>query len=120
VDKKHLLDLSKELEELARKARERKIGPEELKGGTFTISNQGGIGGAHFTPIVNKPEVAILGLGRGSLKPVVRENKIEPRHMLPMALSYDHRVIDGAEAARFIVDLVKAFENFPEAELKIA
>jgi pyruvate dehydrogenase E2 component (dihydrolipoamide acetyltransferase) len=118
VDKKDLLQLSKELEELARKARDRKIGPEELKGGTFTISNQGGIGGGHFTPIVNKPEVGILGLGRGSVKAIVRNDKIEPRLILPLALSYDHRVIDGAEAARFIVDLVKAFENFPKAELK--
>src|SRR5206468_11273618 len=113
-----LLDLSKELEELAKKARDRKIGAEEVKGGTFTISNQGGIGGAHFTPIVNKPEVAILGLGRGAMKAVVRNDKIEPRLMLSLALSYDHRVIDGAAAARFMVDLVKAFENFPEAELK--
>jgi len=117
VDKKDLLELSKQLEELARKARERKIGPEELKGGTFTISNQGGIGGGHFTPIVNKPEVAILGLGRGAAKAVVRNDKIEPRLILPITLSYDHRVVDGGAAARFIVDLVKAFENFPEAEL---
>ena len=112
VDKKSLLDLSKELEELAKKARDRKISAEELKGGTFTISNQGGIGGAQFTPIVNKPEVAILGLRRGALKPVVRDGKIEPRMMLPIGLSYDHRVIDGAVAARFTVDLVKAIEGF--------
>ncbi len=72
VDKKSLVELSNELEELAKKARDRKVSAEELKGGTFTISNQGGIGGAHFTPIVNKPEVAILGLGKGSLKPVVQ------------------------------------------------
>jgi len=119
VDKKSVLDLSKELEELARKARERKVSAEELKGGTFTISNQGGIGGAHFTPIVNKPEVAILGLGRGQMKPVVRQDKIEPKLMLPMAVSYDHRVIDGARAARFMVDLVKAFENFEEADVRL-
>jgi pyruvate dehydrogenase E2 component (dihydrolipoamide acetyltransferase) len=119
VDKKSVLDLSKELEELARKARERKVSAEELKGGTFTISNQGGIGGAHFTPIVNKPEVAILGLGRGQMKPVVRQDKIEPKLMLPMAVSYDHRVIDGALAARFMVDLVKAFENFEEADVRL-
>ena len=79
ADKKDLVQLSKELEELAKKARERKVSGEDLKGGTFTISNQGGIGGGHFTPIVNKPEVAILGLGRGAKKAVVRENKIEPR-----------------------------------------
>ena len=115
VDKKNLLDLSKELEELAQKARERKLSAEEMKGGTFTISNQGGIGGAHFTPIVNKPEVAILGLGRGAMKAAIREKSIEPRMMLPIALSYDHRVIDGGAAARFIVDLVKAFEEFKES-----
>jgi pyruvate dehydrogenase E2 component (dihydrolipoamide acetyltransferase) len=119
VDKKSLLDISKELEDLAKKARDRKVSGEELKGGTFTISNQGGIGGAHFTPIVNKPEVAILGLGRGTTKAVVRENKIEPRVMLPIAISYDHRVIDGGVAARFAVDLVQAFEKFDEAGVKI-
>ena len=119
VDKKSLLDLAKELEELAKKARDRKVSGEDLKGGTFTISNQGGIGGAHFTPIVNKPEVAILGMGRGALKPVVREDRIESRLMLPLGLSYDHRVIDGGVAARFIVDLVKAFENFAEAEARL-
>lgn len=119
VNKKNLLELSKELEELAKKARDRKVSAEELKGGTFTISNQGGIGGAHFTPIVNQPEVAILGLGRGAMQAVVRGDKIESRLMLPMALSYDHRVIDGAVAARFIVDLSKAFENFSEDMIKI-
>ena len=119
VDKKSLLELSKELEGLAKKARERKISAEELKGGTFTISNQGGIGGAHFTPIVNKPEVAILGLGRGGMKAVVRDSKIEPRLMLPIAISYDHRVIDGGVAARFAVDLVEAFKKFDEAGVKL-
>ncbi|MEY2428433.1 MAG: hypothetical protein QOJ40_1318 [Verrucomicrobiota bacterium] len=119
VDKKNLLDLSKELEELAKKARERKLSADEMKGGTFTISNQGGIGGAHFTPIVNKPEAAILGLGRGAMKAVVREKSIEPRMMLPIALSYDHRAIDGGAAARFVVDLVKAFEEFKEDAVKI-
>src|ERR1051326_170687 len=119
VDKKSVLDLSKELEDLAKKARERKVSGEALKGGTFTISNQGGIGGAHFTPIVNKPEVAILGLGRGAMKAVLRENKIEPRLMLPIAISYDHRVIDGGVAARFAVDLVQAFEHFKEEEVRL-
>ena len=114
VDKKSVLELSKELEDLARKARERKVSADELKGGTFTISNQGGIGGAHFTPIVNKPEVAILGLGRGAMKATVREGAIQPRLMMPLGLSYDHRVIDGGAAARFTVDLVKGFENVAE------
>lgn len=119
VDKKSVLELSKELEELANKARDRKISAEQLKGGVFTISNQGGIGGGHFTPIVNKPEVAILGLGRAALKPVVRGDKIEPRLMLPVTLSYDHRVIDGGAAARFVVDLVKGFEGFKEDWAKL-
>lgn len=119
VDKKSMVELSKELEELAKKARERKVSADELKGGTFTISNQGGIGGAGFTPIVNKPEVAILGLGKGVLKPVVRNNDIMPRMMMPIGLSYDHRVIDGGTAARFTVDFLQALENFREDDAKI-
>jgi pyruvate dehydrogenase E2 component (dihydrolipoamide acetyltransferase) len=119
VDMKSLLELSKELGGLAEKARGRKVSSEELKGGTFTISNQGGIGGAHFTPIINKPEVAILGLGRGAMRAVVRDRKVEPRLMLPLALSYDHRVIDGGSSARFTVDLVQALENFGEAEVRL-
>jgi pyruvate dehydrogenase E2 component (dihydrolipoamide acetyltransferase) len=119
VDKKSVLDLAKELEVLAQKARDRKVSADELKGGTFTISNQGAIGGAHFTPIVNKPEVAILGLGRGAMKPVVREGKVEVRMMTPLGLSYDHRVIDGGSAARFIVDLVAALQDFSEDAVKL-
>jgi pyruvate dehydrogenase E2 component (dihydrolipoamide acetyltransferase) len=119
ADRKSVLELSLELESLAQKARERKVAADDLKGGTFTISNQGGIGGAQFTPIVNKPEVAILGLGRGALKAVVREGAVVPRLMLPIGLSYDHRVIDGGVAARFTVDLVQAFENFKEADVQI-
>jgi pyruvate dehydrogenase E2 component (dihydrolipoamide acetyltransferase) len=119
ADKKNLMELSLELEDLGKKARERKVSAEELKGGTFTISNQGGIGSGQFTPIVNKPQVAILGLGRGALKAVVRDNKIEPRLMLPMGLSYDHRVIDGGTAARFTVELVQGLENFKEEDVKI-
>jgi pyruvate dehydrogenase E2 component (dihydrolipoyllysine-residue acetyltransferase) len=118
VDKKDLFQLSVALGELAEKARSRKVSLEELKGGTFTISNQGGIGSRAFTPIINKPEVAILGLGRGVQEPLAREGRFEARWMLPLALSYDHRVIDGASAARFMVDLVQALENFPEADLK--
>ena len=119
VDKKSILELGKELEQLAVKARDRKLSGDELKGGTFTISNQGAIGGAHFTPIINKPEVAILGIGRGALKPVVRDGKVEIRLITPLGLSYDHRVIDGGTAARFTVDLVKALENFGEDAVKI-
>jgi pyruvate dehydrogenase E2 component (dihydrolipoamide acetyltransferase) len=119
VDKKSLLQLSKELAELAEKTRQRKVATDDLRGGTFTISNQGGIGGGFFTPIVNKPEVAILGVGRGALKPVVRGAKIEKRMLLPLGLSYDHRVVDGATAARFIVEIVQALEQFKESEVKI-
>ncbi len=119
VDKKSVLDLSKELEQLAQKARDRKVSGDELKGGTFTISNQGAIGGAHFTPIVNRPEVAILGLGRGAMKPVARDGKVEIRMMTPLGLSYDHRVIDGGAAARFIVDLVAALQDFEEDAVKL-
>lgn len=119
VDKKSVLELAKELEVLAQKARDRKVSGDDLKGGTFTISNQGAIGGAHFTPIVNKPEVAILGLGRGALKPVVRDGKIEARMMTPIGLSYDHRVIDGGSAARFTVDLLAALQDFSEDVVKI-
>ncbi|HUI06579.1 MAG TPA: 2-oxo acid dehydrogenase subunit E2 [Verrucomicrobiae bacterium] len=119
VGKKSMFELSKELAEVAAKARDRKLTADELKGGTFTISNQGGIGSGAFTPIVNKPEVAILGIGRGALKPVVREGKIEPRLMLPLGLSYDHRVIDGGSAARFMVEAVREFESFGENEVKL-
>jgi pyruvate dehydrogenase E2 component (dihydrolipoamide acetyltransferase) len=119
VDKKSVLELAKELEVLAQKARDRKVSGDELKGGTFTISNQGAIGGAHFTPIVNKPEVAILGLGRGAMKPVVRDGKIEARMMTPIGLSYDHRVIDGGSAARFTVDLLAALQDFSEDVVKL-
>jgi len=119
VDKKALFQLSKDVQELADKARDRKLSPDEMKGGTFTISNQGGIGGAHFTPIVNKPEVAILGLGKGALKAVVKEKQIQQRLLMPVAISYDHRVIDGGTAARFTVDLLAAFESFTAADLKL-
>jgi pyruvate dehydrogenase E2 component (dihydrolipoamide acetyltransferase) len=119
ADKKSLVDLSRELNALAEKARDRKLALEEMQGGTFTISNQGGIGSAHFTPIVNKPEVAILGLGRGAERAVVKGGKIEPRLMAPICISYDHRVIDGGAAARFTVDLVQALENFREEDVKL-
>ncbi len=119
VDRKSLLALSKELAELAERTRRREVTLDELRGGTFTISNQGGIGGAHFTPIIHAPEVAILGMGRGALKPAVKDKKIEARTFLPLALSYDHRLIDGADAARFIRDLVATLETFPEAEIKL-
>jgi pyruvate dehydrogenase E2 component (dihydrolipoamide acetyltransferase) len=118
VDKKSLADLSQELNDLVERTRKRKVSLEELQGGSFTISNQGGIGGGHFSPIINKPEVAILGIGRSTLKPVVKDGKIEARALLPIALSYDHRVMDGADAVRFIMDVMATLENFPEQELK--
>jgi len=119
ADKKSMLQLAKELEDLAVKTRERKLTNEQMQGGSFTISNQGGIGSGAFTPIVNLPEVAILGLGRGVLKPAVVAGKIEPRLLMPVAISYDHRVIDGGSAARFTVDLVAAFQNFDAKEVQI-
>ncbi len=119
ADRKSLFELSQDVQVLAEKARDRKLSLDDMKGGTFTISNQGGIGGGHFTPIINTPEVAILGLGKGTLKPVVRDGKIEPRLMLPITVAYDHRVIDGGSAARFTVDLLAAFQSFSEADLKL-
>lgn len=119
ADQKSLLQLAKELAAIAEKARDRKVSPDDMTGGSFTISNQGAIGGSHFTPIVNKPEVAILGLGKTTKKAVVVGDKIEIRPMLPLTISYDHRVIDGGGAARFTVDLVKAIQEFPEAAVKL-
>jgi pyruvate dehydrogenase E2 component (dihydrolipoamide acetyltransferase) len=119
VDRKSLLELSIELSQLAERTRQRKVPLEEMQGGSFTISNQGGIGSGPFTPIINKPEAAILGMGRGVLKPVVRKNRVQPRMVLPLSLSYDHRIIDGADAARFMVEIVQAFESFKEADVKI-
>jgi pyruvate dehydrogenase E2 component (dihydrolipoamide acetyltransferase) len=118
VDTKSVFQLSKDVQDLADKARDRKLTLEDMKGGTFTISNQGGIGSAHFTPIINKPEAAILGVGRAAPRPAVTDNQMVPRLLLPLALSYDHRLIDGAQAARFMVDLVAALEGFNEDELK--
>jgi pyruvate dehydrogenase E2 component (dihydrolipoamide acetyltransferase) len=101
VERKGIFELATELTELSAKARERKLTPSDLQGGSFTISSLGGIGGTAFTPIVNAPEVAILGVSRASLKPVYRDGTFLPRLLLPLSLSYDHRVIDGAQAARF-------------------
>lgn len=119
VAKKSMLELSVELNTLAERTRQRKVALEEMHGGSFTISNQGGIGSGHFTPIINTPEVAILGMGRGVEKAVVKGGKIAQRVMMPVALSYDHRVNDGADAARFMVDLVKGFEAIGDADVKI-
>jgi pyruvate dehydrogenase E2 component (dihydrolipoamide acetyltransferase) len=112
VDRKSVQQLAKEMAELADKARQKKISGDDLRGGTFTITNLGGIGGTAFTPIVNWPEVAILGLSRGRLQPVYRDNgQVAPRLLLPLSLSYDHRVIDGADAARFLRRIAEMLEN---------
>ena len=109
VDRLSVLDIAREMGNLSKKAREKGISPADMSGGCFTISSLGGIGGTAFTPIVNSPEVAILGSSRSSIKPIYDGNQFNPRLMLPLSLSYDHRVIDGAEAARFtryIADLL--------------
>jgi pyruvate dehydrogenase E2 component (dihydrolipoamide acetyltransferase) len=111
VDKKNIVELAAELSQLSKKAREKKLTPEEMTGGTFTITNLGGIGGTGFSPIVNHPEVAILGLSRSSREPVWINGKFEPRLVLPLSLSYDHRLIDGADAARFLRWIAEAFEQ---------
>ena len=111
VDKKNIVELAAELSQLSKKARDKKLKPEEMEGGTFTITNLGGIGGTAFTPIVNHPEVAILGLSRGRMEPEWINGKFEPRLILPLSLSYDHRLIDGADAARFLRWIAEAFEQ---------
>jgi pyruvate dehydrogenase E2 component (dihydrolipoamide acetyltransferase) len=111
VDKKNIVELAAELTGLSKKARDKKLSPTDMEGGTFTITNLGGIGGTGFSPIVNYPEVAILGLSRSSMEPVWMDNKFEPRMVLPLSLSYDHRLIDGADAARFLRWIAEAFEQ---------
>lgn len=111
VDKKSVHDLARELTGIAEKARDKKLTADDMKGGTFTISNLGGIGGIGFTPIVNWPEVAILGIARARQQPVWKDNQWVPRLMLPLSLSYDHRLIDGADAARFTRRLADMLEN---------
>jgi len=111
VDGKNLTEIAADITLLAEKARTKKIMPDDLEGGCFTISNLGGIGGVGFTPIVYAPEVAILGVSRASMKPVYINNTFEPRLILPLSLSYDHRLIDGAAAARFLRWVCEALEN---------
>jgi pyruvate dehydrogenase E2 component (dihydrolipoamide acetyltransferase) len=111
VDKKNIVELAGELAQLSKKARDKKLTPEEMEGGTFTITNLGGIGGTGFSPIVNHPEVAILGLSRSRMEPEWINGKFEPRLILPISLSYDHRLIDGADAARFVRWIAEAFEQ---------
>lgn len=111
VDKKNIVELAVELSQLSKKARDKKLTPADMEGGTFTITNLGGIGGVGFTPIVNHPEVAILGISRSRIEPEWINNKFEPRLILPLSLSYDHRLIDGADAARFLRWVAEAFEQ---------
>ena len=111
VDSKNIVELAAELTKLSKKAREKKLSQAEMGGGTFTITNLGGIGGTGFSPIVNYPEVAILGLSRSSMEPVWIGGKFEARLVLPLSLSYDHRLIDGADAARFLRWVAEAFEQ---------
>jgi pyruvate dehydrogenase E2 component (dihydrolipoamide acetyltransferase) len=111
VDQKNVYQIASELTELSKRARERKLKPEEMEGGTFTITNLGGIGGTSFTPIVNHPEVAILGMSRSRIEPVWINDRFEPRTILPLSLSYDHRIIDGADAARYLRWVAEALEQ---------
>ncbi|WP_197347376.1 dihydrolipoyllysine-residue acetyltransferase, partial [Ralstonia pseudosolanacearum] len=112
ADKKGVVDIAREMAELSKAAREGKLKPDQMQGGCFSISSLGGIGGTHFTPIINAPEVAILGLSRGYQKPVWDGKQFVPRLTLPLSLSYDHRVIDGAEAARFNAYLAAVLADF--------
>jgi pyruvate dehydrogenase E2 component (dihydrolipoamide acetyltransferase) len=102
ADRKTILELAVEIVALSGRARDKKITPDEMEGGTFTISNQGGIGGTDFTPVVFWPQAAILGVSRASTEPVYIDGELRPRQVLPLALSYDHRIADGADAARFL------------------
>ena len=111
VDQKGIVQLAKELGEVSARAREKKISAAEMQGGCFTISSLGGIGGTAFTPIINAPEVAILGVSRSSMKPVWKDGEFVPRLMLPLSLSYDHRVIDGAAGARFTTYLAHVLSD---------
>ena len=111
VDQKGIVQLAQELGEVSAKAREKKLTAADMQGGCFTISSLGGIGGTAFTPIINAPEVAILGVSRSSMKPVYQDGEFAPRLMLPLSLSYDHRVVDGAAGARFITYLAKVLSD---------
>lgn len=111
VDKKNIIELAAELNEMAEKARNKKLSLEDMQGACITITNLGGIGGTYFTPIVNSPEVAILGVSRSAFEQVYIDGKFEPRMMLPLSLSYDHRIIDGADGARFLRWVVSAIEQ---------
>jgi pyruvate dehydrogenase E2 component (dihydrolipoamide acetyltransferase) len=112
ADKKGVLQISQEMSELAKKARDGKLGPADMSGGCFSISSLGGIGGKYFTPIINAPEVAIMGVCKSSMEPVWDGKAFQPRLILPLSLSWDHRVIDGAAAARFNVYFASLLADF--------
>jgi len=112
ADRKSVFDLARELAEISKRAREKKLKPDDMRGGTFSISSLGGIGGTAFTPIINAPEVAILGVSRSQMRPVYKEGAFVPRLMLPLSLAYDHRVLDGAAAARFTTHLASVLSEF--------
>ena len=115
ADKKDITEISVELTDISSAAREKKLSADRLQGGTFTITNLGGIGGVFFTPILNPPEAAILGVSRSSVEPAYVDGEFVPKLMLPLSLSYDHRLIDGAEAARFLRWLCETLEKSPES-----
>lgn len=111
VDQKNVVELAVELSEIAEKARNKKLSVDDMQGSTFTITNLGGFGGTSFTPIIKAPDVAILGIARGRIEPVYIDGSFEPRLMVPLMISYDHRIIDGADGARFLKWLIEAFEQ---------
>ena len=111
VDKMSIFEIGKNLREMAAKGRDRKITPDEMTGACLTLSNLGGIGGTSFTPIVNWPEVAIIGVAKAQIKPIYINQALVPRSIVTICLSYDHRVIDGADAARFVVKFKDLIEN---------
>jgi pyruvate dehydrogenase E2 component (dihydrolipoamide acetyltransferase) len=111
ADRKSISRLAAEISDLAERARNKKLKPDEMEGGTFTLSNQGGIGGIGFTPIVFWPQAAILGVSRASIKPCYIDGEFKPRSLLPLSLSYDHRIIDGANAARFLRWVCESLEH---------
>ncbi len=111
VDRKNVFQLAADLTEIAEKARNRKLSPDDMSGGNFSISNLGGIGGTYFTPVINAPEVAILGVSRATMEPVFTNDQFVPRLLMPLSLSYDHRIVDGADAIRFLRWVVEALEQ---------
>ena len=111
ADQKSIGELAGDIADMAERARGKRLKPDEMEGGTFTISNQGGIGGTQFTPIVMWPQVAIIGISRAAVKPIYKEGQWQPRSILPLALSYDHRIIDGADAASFLKWICDSLEQ---------